>query len=315
SASDMESVTLSDRFRGSLVGLATGDAVGTTLEFQEPGTFAPIADMVGGGPFSLEAGQWTDDTSMAMCLADSLLATGGFDADDQMRRYVRWWRHGYRSSTGKCFDIGSTVRRALTGYESTGDPFSGPTDEYSAGNGSLMRIVPIAMRFYGVPGKAVEWAAESSRTTHGAPAAVDACRYFVGLLVGVLGGQPREQILSARYRPSGEPWMPGELVPEVFAVADGSFKVRMPPEIRGTGYVVKSLEAALWAFHHASDFRDGCLLAANLGDDADTTAAIYGQIAGAYWGINGIPSDWRRRLAMLDEILETADGLLAAAQS
>ena len=104
------SITLLDRYRGALVGLATGDALGTTLEFQAPGTFTPLHDMVGGGPFDLKAGEWTDDTSMALCLAESLIETGRFDADDQMRRYVRWWRTGRLSSRGECFDIGNTVR-------------------------------------------------------------------------------------------------------------------------------------------------------------------------------------------------------------
>jgi ADP-ribosylglycohydrolase len=308
-------ITLSDRFRGCLVGLATGDAIGTTLEFRAPGTFTPITDMTGGGPFGLEAGQWTDDTSMALCLADSLLACRGFDPDDQMKRYVRWWQEGYRSSTGSCFDIGNTVRAALRRYLATGNPISGSSDEYSAGNGSLMRLAPVAMWFYRNPAEAIEWAARSSRTTHGAPAAVDACRYFAGLLVGAVRGRSRDEILSYRYRPNGDTWGEDELAPEILEVADGSFKDRMPPEIQGTGYVVKSLEAALWAFSRAKDFRDGCLRAANLGDDADTTAAIYGQIAGAYWGIGSIPAEWTERLVLIEEIVAIADELLRSALS
>jgi ADP-ribosyl-[dinitrogen reductase] hydrolase len=101
------------RYRGAMLGLAVGDALGTTLEFKPPGSFAPIEDIVGGGPFRLPAGAWTDDTSMALCLAESLLACGAFDAADQMRRYVRWYREGYMSATGRCFDIGNTTRAAL----------------------------------------------------------------------------------------------------------------------------------------------------------------------------------------------------------
>ena len=109
----MIEITTRDRFRGCLLGLAAGDALGTTLEFKSPGTFEPIDDMIGGGPFGLRAGQWTDDTSMALCLATSLIECGGFDAMDQMRRYVRWRDEGYLSSTGYCFDIGNTVSGAL----------------------------------------------------------------------------------------------------------------------------------------------------------------------------------------------------------
>jgi len=101
------------RFRGCLLGLAVGDAVGTALEFARPGSFRPITDMIGGGPFDREPGQWTDDTSMVLCIAESLLDKQGFNAIDQMERYVRWWRKGYLSSTGRCFDIGNATREAL----------------------------------------------------------------------------------------------------------------------------------------------------------------------------------------------------------
>ena len=136
---------LLDRFRGALLGLAAADAVGTTLEFRPPGSFAPIADMVGGGPFNLLPGQWTDDTSMALCLAASLVERDGFDAADQMARYVRWRDEGYMSSNGRCFDIGGTVSAALHRFEQTGEPFAGSTDPRSAGNGSIMRLAPVPL--------------------------------------------------------------------------------------------------------------------------------------------------------------------------
>ena len=105
---------LRDRYHGALLGLAAGDALGTTLEFRSPGTFGPLTDMVGGGPFALAPGQWTDDTSMALCLGESLVRCHGFDPKDQMERYCRWWQDGYLSATGECFDIGMTVSRALS---------------------------------------------------------------------------------------------------------------------------------------------------------------------------------------------------------
>ncbi|HEY9659275.1 MAG TPA: ADP-ribosylglycohydrolase family protein, partial [Allocoleopsis sp.] len=133
----------SERFRGCLLGLAAGDAVGTTVEFQRRGSFSPVTDMVGGGPFRLQPGQWTDDTSMALCLATSLVEVGAFDAIDQMNRYCNWYQNGYLSSTGDCFDIGNTVRQALHQYKTSGNPFSGSTHANSAGNGCLMRLAPI----------------------------------------------------------------------------------------------------------------------------------------------------------------------------
>ena len=298
-----------DRFRGCLLGLAAGDALGTTLEFEPPGTFPPIDDMVGGGPFFLEPGQWTDDTSMALCLATSLIERGQFDPMDQMQRYVRWRDEGYMSSTGECFDIGYTIESALSRFADTGEPFAGSSDPYSAGNGSLMRLAPVPMYFAHDASEAISKSADSSRTTHGADEAVDACRYFAGLLIGALNATDKEALLSTGYCPAQGLWEENPLSAKIAEITDGSFKRREPPEIRGTGYVVESLEAALWAFHKSRDFRQGALLAANLGDDADTTAAIYGQIAGAHYGAAGIPAEWRELIAMATEITAMADRL------
>ncbi|MGW8318286.1 MAG: ADP-ribosylglycohydrolase family protein [Candidatus Promineifilaceae bacterium] len=288
---------LRSRYLGSLLGLATGDAVGTTLEFKPPGTFAPIEDMVGGGPFGLQPGEWTDDTSMALCLAASLVDRQGFDPADQMSRYLRWYREGYMSSTGRCFDIGNTVRQALHRFERTGEPYSGSTDPMSAGNGSIMRLAPVPLFYAGQPLEALQRSAESSRTTHAAPATVDACRYLSALIVGALSGHGKQTLLDSHFTPLPGYWDDQPLVNEVDEIAAGSFSVHQPPRIKGSGYVVRSLEAALWAFYHTHTFRDGCLLAANLGDDADTTAAVYGQLAGAFYGVEAIPERWRARLA------------------
>ena len=310
----MSKTTTQDRFRGCLLGLAAGDALGTTLEFKAPGTFDPIDDMVGGGPFGLNPGEWTDDTSMALCLAASLIESREFNATDQMERYVRWWEEGYLSSTGSCFDIGNTVADALSHFMDTGDPYSGSSDPYSAGNGSLMRLAPVPMYFADDHAEAIDRSADSSRTTHGAEEAIDACRYFAGMLLGALHGVDKETLLSAAYCPVEGLWEKRPLAGKIAAIADGSFKHRDPPDIRGTGYVVYSLEAALWAFHRSRDFREGALLAVNLGDDADTTGAIYGQIAGAYYGADAIPAEWRENLTMTAEITSMADSLYAHAR-
>jgi ADP-ribosylglycohydrolase len=302
-----------DRYRGSLLGLAAGDALGTTLEFNPPGTFTPIDDIAGGGPFNLPPGAWTDDTSMALCLAESLVERKGFDALDQMRRYLRWYRQGHLSSTGRCFDIGNTTRAALEAFERTKDPFSGPTDPQTAGNGSLMRLAPAPLYYARKPRTAIERAADSSRTTHGAPAAIDCCRYMAALIAGAACGATKDQLLSAHYEPEPDIWRGAPLLPRVADIAAGSFKQRNPPQIRGTGFVIDSLEAALWAFYTTDNFRDGALRAVNLGDDADTTGAVYGQLAGAFYGAQGIPAEWRARLVMRDVIEGLADRLAAQA--
>ncbi len=301
---------LLDRYRGALIGLATGDALGTTLEFAPPGTFTPITDMVGGGPFNLDPGQWTDDTSMALCLAESLIESDGFDPFDQLSRYLRWKRKGHHSSTGTCFDIGGTVASALARYERYGQPWSGSVDEHSAGNGSIMRLAPVPLFFGGDPEAAIARAGESSRTTHGAREAIDACRYMAGLIIGALQGRSRKELLAPLFSPVLGLWDREPLAPWIHDIAAGSFLRREPPQIRGTGYVVASLEAALWAFAKSTSFEHGALLAVNLGDDADTTGAVYGQIAGAFYGADAIPERWRIKLSYLERLESFAERLL-----
>lgn len=308
-----------DRYRGALLGLAVCDALGTVLEFKAPGSFKPITGMIGGGPFGLRPGQWTDDTSLALCLAESLAdpvspgyaGTGkrGFDPVDQLERYVRWYRQGHMSSTGKCFDIGTTTVTALHRFERTHEPFCGSEDPRAAGNGSIMRLAPVPLFFARQPAEAIEKSGQSSRTTHGARVCVDACRYLGALIVGAIGGASRDELLSERYSPVAGYWEQHPLTAEIDGIAAGSFRRRNPPEIRGTGHVVRSLEAALWAFARGKDFREGALLAVNLGDDADTTGAVYGQIAGAFHGAAGIPEEWLWKLHARDMIESLADRL------
>jgi ADP-ribosylglycohydrolase len=227
-----------ERYRACLLGLAVGDALGTTLEFKAPGSFVPITGIVGGGPFRLKAGEWTDDTSMALCLAESLVECGGFNPLDQMERYLRWYRHGHLSSNGRCFDIGNTVRQALHTFEQSGEPFCGSDDPRAAGNGSIMRLAPVPMFFASDPAAAVRYAADSSRTTHAAREAVDACRYFGALIAGALEGRGKDELLSDHFEPVAGLWKEQPLAPSIAEIANGSFKHREPPDIRGTGYVV-----------------------------------------------------------------------------
>lgn len=296
----------SERFRGCLLGLATGDAVGTNVEFQRRGSFLPVTDMVGGGPFNLKPGQWTDDTSMALCLATSLVKVGGFDAVDQMNRYCNWYEHGYLSSTGECFDIGNTVSQALYQYKTSGNPFSGSTNPRSAGNGCLMRLAPVPMFYFPDRDRILYFSGESSRTTHGAAECIDASRLFGDMLFRALSGASKIEILFGND--------PGIVVsPSIQAIVNCEYRSKTVNNIRGTGYVVESLEAALWCFWTTETYEQAILAATNLGDDADTTAAICGQVAGAYYGELGIPNHWLRQLTMRNEITELADQLHAAA--
>lgn len=296
----------SERFRGCLLGLATGDAVGTTVEFQRRGSFPPVTDIVGGGPFNLKPGQWTDDTSMALCLANSLVKVGAFDAMDQMNRYCNWYKHGYLSSTGDCFDIGNTVRQALYQYKTSGNPFSGSTHPRSAGNGCLMRLAPVPMFYFPDRDRILHFSGESSRTTHGAVECIDASRLFGDILFRALSGASKTDILFGNV-------LETIASPSIQSIASGEYQNKLINDIRGTGYVVESLEAALWCFWTTETYEQAILAATNLGDDADTTAAICGQVAGAYYGQSGIPIHWLRQLTMREEITELADQLQTAA--
>lgn len=305
---------LLSRFRGSLLGLAVGDALGAPVEFEPKGSFTPITGFRGGGPFNLKEGEWTDDTSLALCLSESLIEKGGFDPRDQAERYVRWWRDGHLSCTGNCFDIGNTTKASLQRFMDTGNPYSGPTRPETGSNGSLMRLAPVPLFYHDSPGMAVEYSGLSSKVTHGADEAVDSCRYLGSLIVGTLRGETKKILISPRYEPEKGFWNKKPLTVKVDTVAEGSFRYSEPPEIRAQGTAVKTLEAALWAFTKGSSFEDGCLLAVNLGDDSDTVGAVYGQLAGAYYGVDEIPTKWLRGLSRIDVIDSIAESLFKASE-
>jgi ADP-ribosyl-[dinitrogen reductase] hydrolase len=298
---------LSDRYAGTLLGLACGDAVGTSVEFCPRGTFSPLVDMVGGGPFNLVPGQWTDDTSMALCLAESLLTKNGFDAKDQMGRYLNWWQWGYLSSTGECFDIGNTVRQALLKYQQTNQPFAGSIEPETAGNGSLMRLAPVVLFYYPSHHEIAKFTVASSCTTHSAPEATECCQLLGELIAKALSGKTKTEILGSAQTIFSEE--------KVRSIAAGEYMFKAREQITGSGYSVASLEAALWCFWRSESFESAILEAANLGDDADTAAAITGQLAGAFYGESGIPAQWLEKLYMRTEIKEMAVALLQAAKS
>lgn len=286
--------------------------------------------MTGGGPFGLAPGQWTDDTSMALALAETLITHPTFDPHDLMDRFVDWYRRGAYSCTGACFDIGIATRQALARYERTRDPFAGSTASDTAGNGSLMRLAPVAIATLDDPGEAERIAEAQGRTTHGAPQAVEACAYFVQLLRGAIRGEaavlrPRPWIgvdtdgLRPRHWSSAAD---DDLTPmardgdaAIDALARGGWWGKARDEIRSSGYVMNTLEAALWAVGSTDTFEDALVLAVNLGDDADTAGAVTGQLAGAVYGASAIPERWLHPLAWRSEISAAADSLLATTQN
>jgi len=306
---------INDRCAGTFLGLAIGDALGAAVEFQPPGSFEPVVDYRGDGPHGLNPGEWTDDTSMALALADSL-ASVHWNLEDQADRYLDWMNGGKYSVNGVCFDIGHTTSSALMRFEQFRNPrTSGPTDDRLSGNGSIMRLAPIPIYFLNLFPESIErlsvYAAESSLPTHASPKCLSACQYMSLILCGLMSGHDRDAVLAPDWPPLTELQRVAPLDTAIEEVAAGSFRSKSPPEIIGSGYVVQSLEAALWAFHDASDFREAVLRAVNLGYDTDTTGAVCGQFAGAYWGREGIPASLLKDLAKREVIEEAIVRLLA----
>jgi ADP-ribosylglycohydrolase len=284
--------SLRDRFLGTLLGLAVGDAVAAATQFRRAGTFTPVGDMLGGGPFDLPRGGWSDDTSMTLCLADSLLACEGFDARDQMERYRRWQQEGYLTATGQCVGITASTTRAIAVSQWRRQIFSGSHDPSQLDPEPLARVAATVLFFFADPVQALERATEAARTTCQAPAVLDACRSLARALHAALSGQPKAVVLESA------------ALPATSAAARNGASVSSAPA---------ALTAAVAAFGATGNFRDAVLYAVNLGGDSDVVAAVTGQLAGAFYSIKAIPTSWHNGLMQKELIAAYADKLLARA--
>ena len=273
---------------------------------------------------------------MALCLACSLIACGEFSLYDQLVRYKWWFLNGYMSSTGECFDIGGATRTAIETFQRRqkrlADELNVQINELdyyhenqlgksinlqcgesdAAGNGSVMRLAPVPLFFHRDPKSGVKFSGLSSRATHGSKLAYDACRFYGALILGTLKNLKKKELLDENFIKNHKDWFGNEPLDDIIKeIAEGSYKKKQPGKkdgIRGKGYVVFSIEAALWAFYNDEDsFKKGVLLAVNLGDDADTTAAIYGQLAGAYYSVENIPKKWVENVYASTFIMRISD--------
>ena len=295
------------RARGALVGLAVGDALGTTNEFKVVGTFTPSTGMVGGGAFQLEPGKWTDDTSMALCLADSLLAMGRYDSFDVMDRYMRWFKDGYRSSTNVCFDIGGQVRAALFDFEHEQRVPRTAQRTTSAGNGAIMRLAPVVIAGFEHREirEIVATAGLSARETHYSVEAEAATEVFAALLVGALLGWAPERIVDVAWASTGAAF--DDVAARVVSADPAE---RASWEAHTSGYIIHGLRLAVHGLLDVDSFDEAVLAIANMGGDADTNAAIYGQLGGAYCGVGAIPASWRNALYEGEQIDALARALV-----
>lgn len=277
---------LRERFHGALFGLAVGDAVAAATQFRRPGSFEPVADLLGGGPFALPRGAWSDDTAMALCLAESLLEREGFDPADQVERYRRWQHEGHLSATDRCIGITASTARALAVAGWRQQPFSGSHDPAQLDPEPLSRVVSAVLFAFATPEESVRLASEAARTTCQVNAVLTACADLARALQAALAGSPKARILSVHTAKTAR------------GVAQGA---------------EQSLAGAFEAFAATGNFRDAVLHAANLGNNSDVTAAVCGQLAGAFYGLSGIPTAWRKALVRAALIESFADRLLTHA--
>lgn len=296
---------LRDRFLGTMLGLAIGDALASATQFRKPGSFTQVGDLLGGGPFDLPRGAWSDDTSMALCLAESLLEVGSFDPRDQVERYRRWQQRGHLSATGQCLGITASTAKALAQAGWRRQLFSGSHDPNQLDPEVLSRVAPVVLFYFAETNDAVTFASEQSRTTCQAPGAMESCKVLAAVLHAALSGKAKDAVLA----PNSEVLDVQSFRSAAADVAVAGGNISNPR----AGNVIEVLEAALWAFRSTDNFRDGALKVVNLGANSDAAAAVYGQLAGAYYGVGAIPATWRTSLMGKDLVEAMADKLLARA--
>ncbi len=296
---------LQDRFRATLLGLAIGDALGAPLEFMHAREiaerFGTVRDMIGGGWLNLEPGEVTDDTQMMLCLAESLAQRGTFDPDDVVAKFMIWYDTHPK-------DMGNTTQAVLTFIKNEANWRSASRKAHdllegkSAGNGSLMRVAPIGLLFHQNENLLIEAAFTSSKLTHWDDLAAESCVAYTLILADLLHGfGPEEAIQNAADKMLAR----NEEVAEILEnVTEREFEDLAP-----TGFVLDTLEAALWHLLHAESFENALVRAVNMGGDADTIGAVTGALAGAYFGLNAIPTRWLEKLQGREVIEDLADRL------
>lgn len=295
---------VTDRLEGAFWGLATGDALGAPLEFYKRDALPEVRDMIGGGKFRLPPGSWTDDTSMALCLADSLAQFPELDSAHLLNCFWTWASENTYCSQPKSFGFGQNTIRTLIKFHNTGQTIASSTGKRSDGNGSVMRLAPVAVRHHNSLSTIQQLSRKQSYTTHASQKGADCCELLGGLLFHLFHGRSLEAALQLLSELSST-WDP-----LVQALVAGTWKEKTREEISSSGYVINTLEAALWSTYHTNSFEDALILAVNLADDADTVGAVTGQIAGAMYGKSAIPSRWLNALVKPDMLARFLNGIM-----
>ncbi|MEJ1242464.1 ADP-ribosylglycohydrolase family protein [Chryseolinea sp. T2] len=301
---------LLERISGCFLGLAVGDALGVPVEFRSRKDLdaRPVDGMRGYGTWHQAPGTWSDDSSMTFCLAESL--AGSYDLRDIANGFLRWYREGYWAAHYHVFDIGETTRHALSRIKGGEDPlFSGGLDVESNGNGSLMRIAPVALYSHGL-NEADFFARirEVSGITHAHFRSVFSCYLFGTIVREILCNKSKSEALASAAARVKEFAAVSEFNRDELGrferILSGRLLQAERNSINSDGYVVSTLEAAIWSFLTTDNYKDAVLKAVNLGEDTDTTACVTGALAGLYYGEAAIPSQWREVLAREKDILK-----------
>ncbi|MFO7814441.1 MAG: ADP-ribosylglycohydrolase family protein [Halanaerobiales bacterium] len=290
---------MENKFKGALLGLIVGDALGARYEGMSGDNINFKGKMKGGGPHNISAGQWTDDTSLALCLAESLIKDG-FDLESQLARYAKWFKDGYLSSKDRAFGIGRNTSISITDYIQ--NEILPPAREDAAGNGSIMRLAPVPMYFINSYKKTVHYSGKSSLATHNNPMAVDSCKYLGSFIFYSIHNKDKNFLINESYKGL-------ELDNRVLKTLNISYDKLAEDEINPDGFVLNTLKASLWSFYNSDSFETAMIKAVNLGGDTDTIAAVTGQMAGSYYGSIEILEKWINKLAKKELIMSMIRGL------
>ena len=280
---------LHDFSAGSFIGLAIGDALGAPVEFCRRGTFPEVTEYRSGGKFDLPAGAWTDDAAMSLCLAESLINQEGFDAQNLLEQFSKWLEFGENTSTGISVGVGQNTLRTLGEFRRNGTLTAQKFGSKNDGNGSLMRVTATALYANTSLENARALASLQSQTTHASDIADECCQFLAELICRLVQGQ--EYKAAKRFSMSHEWSYP------LHSILETEYAGTEPHGIKSSGYVIDTLQSALWAVENSSSFEETVLKAVNLGDDADTVGAVAGQIAGAIYGYSSVPNKLKNGLA------------------
>lgn len=299
-----------------LLGVAVGDALGVPVEFKSRTELAvfPVTEMTGYGSHNQPPGTWSDDSSMTFCLAEEL--TKGYDLYAIGQSFRNWYFKGHWTAHGTAFDIGNTTYDALERLSIQGmaPDLAGGFSEFDNGNGSLMRILPLAFYTINLPlEERFARAKEVSSITHAHFRSVMSCFLYLEFAHALMKGARPKEAHRTLIKTAGEFFKNKDYDHKEIArfdrVLDSQFAKVSKSSIRGSGYVLHSLEASIWCLLNTADYKGAVLEAVNLGEDTDTTGAITGGLAGLFYGYEGIPEDWLNTLARKDDISDLADRL------